>query len=338
MTTQKAATQPVSPGAGVTVLSAEADPVAFEHVITDLGFSEIETHPQYGAFGRRYHPAIHGNRDASFVVYAHNAPALVCLCAPLNGVLGFYDLPLKVVLYKALSDGAKPTSLDLAFQNLELIIARQGLKEVCILDQSGSVTSPIGERCRARSGTSSRRSIACVDLLAGPTAWRAALRKSSRSLINWGKRNLSISYVNRQSPNRALFDEYQAFHAEIAGRTTRSEASWNAMFEWIVQGGGELVMARLAERLVAGSMFVDGTEICIYASGVYDRTQFDKPLAHYPVWLGIERAQMRGMKLLELGAIPERDAVSDKEYQIGYFKRGFATELNTDLVWNWRQR
>ena len=79
------------------------------------------------------------------------------------------------------------------------------------------------------------RPIAYVDLAAGPAAWRAALRKSSRSLINWGRRNLSISYVNKDTPDRALFDQYRAFHAEVAGRVTRSEASWAVMYDWITQ-------------------------------------------------------------------------------------------------------
>jgi lipid II:glycine glycyltransferase (peptidoglycan interpeptide bridge formation enzyme) len=86
---------------------------------------------------------------------------------------------------------------------------------------------------------------------------------------------------------------------------------------------------------VAGSLFIDGTRTAIYASGVYDRSKFDKPLAHYPVWLGIEHAHARGMATLELGEVPPREAVSEKEYQIGYFKRGFATRIDTNTVWRW---
>ena len=154
-------------------------------------------------------------------------------------------------------------------------------------------------------------------------------------MINWGRRNLSIHCVNKETPNRALFDRYREFHAEVAGRITRPEQSWNVMYEWIALGGGELILAFLEDRLVAGSMFIDGKETLIYASGVYDRAEFDKPLAHYPVWLGIERAHARGIKILELGDIPIRGDKSEKEYQIGYFKRGFATHIDTQRVWRW---
>jgi Acetyltransferase (GNAT) domain len=193
----------------------------------------------------------------------------------------------------------------------------------------------IGEACRLRGATTNPHSVACVDLTAGPAAWRAALRKSSRSLINWGRRNLSISYVHKETASRALFDRYREFHAEVAGRVTRPVESWNVMYEWIVRGGGELILAFLDGKLIAGSMFIDGTETSIYASAVYDRAQFDKPLAHYPVWLGIERAHERGMKTLELGAVPPQGTVPDKEYQIGYFKRGFATHTEVQLEWRW---
>jgi hypothetical protein len=125
------------------------------------------------------------------------------------------------------------------------------------------------------------------------------------------------------------------FHAEVAGRVTRAQASWDVMYDWVARGCGELILGSLDGRLVAGSLFVDGTQTCIYASGVYERSLFDKPLAHYPVWLGIEHAHARGMKTLELGEVPAKGAVSDKEFQIGYFKRGFATDLDDHWVWRW---
>ena len=141
---------------------------------------------------------------------------------------------------------------------------------------------------------------------------------------------------NKEMPERTLFDLYRAFHAEVAGRVTRTEDSWNVMYDWIVQGRRAQFQAAFLEgKLIAASMFIDGKETSIYASGVYDRTQFDKPLGHYPLWLGIERAQARGMKVLELGEVPERGAASEKEYQIGYFKRGFATHIETQRVWHW---
>jgi hypothetical protein len=329
-------TSSVAPARGdLSNVTIESDRDALNQIFTDPAFAELEAYPHIGVFGRAYHPAIHGKHDCSFVVCAGGVPALICLCAPLNGKLSFYGMPLRFVSRSDLDCQVHHAVLQSAFQYLDKMAAARGLHEILVIDEQREIPSAIEEACYSRGGTKSPHCVAYVDLTAGPAAWRSALRKSSRSLINWGRRNLSIVYLNKENPDRALFDQYRAFHAEVAGRVTRGVDSWNVMYEWIIGGGGELILAFLEERLVAGSMFIDGTSTSIYASAVYDRTQFDKPLAHYPVWLGIERAHARGMERLELGPVPAKGTVPEKEYQIGYFKRGFATHIETQTVWRW---
>ena len=320
---------------GFRILSAQADPEAFKRVLSDPAFAEIESNPHTGAFGRAYHPAIHGNHDCSFAAFVGGAPAIVCLCGPLEDKLSFYGMPLKLTTRKGLDQDTHQAAIRSVFLHLDGLMETHHLREAFVLDGCKRDASALDEACRLRGATMNLRPVAYVDLTAGPAAWRTALRKSSRSLINWGRRNLSISNVNKDTPDRALFDQYRVFHAEVAGRVTRSEPSWAVMYEWIARGGGELVLAFFEGKLVAGSMFIDGTETSLYASGVYDRTQFVKPLAHYPVWLGIERAHARGMKTLDLGEVPPQGTVPDKEFQIGYFKRGFATNIKDDIIWRW---
>ena len=319
-----------------SIQSAEADPAAFDRILSDPAFAEIEAYPHTGAFGRRYHPAIHGNHDCSFAIGANGSAVLVCLCAPLDGKLSYYGMPLRFIGRRGLDRDTRRAAVQSALLHLDELAQAHDLHDVSVLDERTGGDSAIEEACRVRRAAMSPHQVAYVDLIAGPTAWRKALRKSSRSLINWGRRNLSIHYVNKEAPDRALFDHYRDFHAEVAGRVTRLEQSWNVMYEWIALGGGELILAFLEGKPIAGSMFIDGKETSIYASGVYDRAQFNKPLAHYPVWLGIERAHARGMKILELGDVPMRGDKSEKEYHIGYFKRGFATHIDTQLVWRWR--
>jgi hypothetical protein len=312
-----------------------ADPNVTTALLVDPAFAEINARPQTGTFGRAYYPAIHGNHDCLFAVCVKDVPTLVCLCAPLEGKLGFYGMPLRLIVRRGLDDGTRRTTIKSTFLHLDELMQTHNLSHASVLDNCERGASLIEEACRLRCAVIDLHPVAYVDLTAGPSAWRAALRKSSRSLINWGRRNLSIRYVNKDAPDRALFDQYRAFHAEVAGKVTRAEESWAVMYDQVARGGGELVMAFLEGRPVAGSMFIDGAETSIYASGVYDRAQFDKPLGHYPIWLGIERAQARGMKSLELGEVPLQGTVSEKEYQIGYFKRGFATHIQDNIVWRW---
>ena len=68
------------------------------------------------------------------------------------------------------------------------------------------------------------------------------------------------------------------------------------MFDWISSGRGELVLGYLGEDLVAGTLVVDGATTALYASGVYDRDRFDKPLAHYPLWFAMRWGRMSVMR------------------------------------------
>jgi hypothetical protein len=329
------ASRPEVPPLRDGVVTTETNPAEFKRILQDPAFARIEAYPHTCAFGRAYHAAIHGPVDCSFVIYTQGLAVLLCLCAPVAGKLGFYGMPLALMPRSGIDEATVGTALDAAFSHLDSIASTRGLGQVEVRADSGAPLSAIEQACRRRNATAVHIPVACVDLTAGPAAWRAALRKSSRSLINWGRRNFSISYISQDTPDRALFERYRDFHSDIAGRVTRSAASWNAMYEWIAGGGGELILGYLDGRLVAGSMFLDGTEISIYASGVYDRSLFDKPLAHYPLWLGLEHAPARGMKKLELGSVPAQGTVSDKEYQIGYFKRGFATHIEDQINWVW---
>jgi hypothetical protein len=173
-----------------------------------------------------------------------------------------------------------------------------------------------------------------VDLTAGPAVWKHALRKSFHQFVNWGRKNLAIQYVNAATPNLEHFDAYREFHSHIAGRVTRPKESWDIQFAELARGRGELILAHLDGKLAAGSLFIDGTELTLYMNGVYDRG-LDKPLAHYMVWHGIERALDRGLRLFQLGDIHLPDAVDDKRHSVGYFKRGFATHFEASIVWQW---
>jgi hypothetical protein len=316
-------------------ITIEFDRHAVSAILADPAFAELEAYPHSASFGRTYHAAVYGDRDISFAIRAADLPVLVCLCAPLDGTLSFYSLPLRLCARPDLSETIHHAAVQAAFTHLDALAIKHGTRDILVREQAASGLSVIGEACTSRGAQATPLQHACVDLTVGQASWRRALRKSSRSLINWGKRNLEMRFANRESPDRSLFSDVQRLHTNVAGRVTRSQNSWDVMYDFVAAGRGELIGGYLDGELVAGSLFIDGTEICIYASGVYNRMLFDKPLAHYSVWLAIERAHLRGMKVLELGVVHDKGSVSDKEYQIGYFKRGFATHIDKHVVWRW---
>jgi len=323
----------------MSIVTVQADKAAFDCILNDPAFGEIEAHPQTGAYARSYYPAVHGSDhvDLSFAVCSVNTPVVVGLCSLIDKTLGLHGLPARLFARNGISPELYRNAMRAAFAHIDEIASTKGAREVVIRERAVPALSPIGEASIAREAQAAVSLIGRVDLTAGLVRWRKALRKSFRSLINWGRANLEVTYVNAADCNRDRFDGYRLFHAEIAGRVTRPLASWDAMYAWLASGRGELICAALDSKLAAASLFIDGTETCIYMSGVYDRA-LEKPLAHFMIWHGIERAQQRGMKIFELGDVPFSGTVSDKEYQIGYFKRGFVTDIDAYLTWQWPLR
>jgi hypothetical protein len=320
-----------------TIVSSEEEGARFDAVLADPEFAEIEYQPQTGAYGRAYYPAVHGDKHRvfSFAVFWRNNPILVVLCSDLDGVLGLHGLPMRVFARPGLEFDVERSAVRTAFSHVDGLVQTHGIHEVCVRERSSAVLSPVGEACLGRQATPNVALIGMVDLEAGPVVWKRALRKSFQQFINWGRKSFEISHINAGQFSTEAFDAYRLFHAEIAGRVTRPRSSWDEMYRAVAQGRGELLLAYLNGKLAAGSLFIDGTQTTVYMNGVYDR-DLEKPLAHFLIWHGIERAHGRGMRTFQLGDIHIRGAVDEKRYQVGYFKRGFATHLDTYLDWRWR--
>ena len=321
----------------LSIVTALDDMSAFDRILADPAFGEVETHPQTGTYGRAYYPAVHGDdfHNLSFAVCFEGVPQVVVLCSLIGKTLGLHGLPARLFARPGSPPDLHRSAIRSAFAHIDKVASANDVHHVELREPATADLSPIGEASIAREAQAAPSLVGRVDLTAEPVQWRKALRKSFRSLVNWGRDNLAITYFNRFDCDAEKFDQYRLFHAEIAGRVTRPKKSWDVMQDWVAAGHGELICGSLNGKLVAASLFIDGTETSIYMSGVYDRS-LEKPLAHYMVWHGIERAQARGMKHLHLGDIHLKGTVDDKRYAIGYFSRGFATNIDTYLTWRWR--
>ncbi len=303
----------------------------------DPAFAAVDAHPICGAFGRRFYPATFGTRrDESFAVMDGDRAVLLAACTAGAEELDYFGMPIRLFPRAGLDPSAASAAIEAAFTHIDALAVREKLKRVTIADDASLGTlSAVGKQCLNRRAEAALRLTGLADLADGEAGLRQTLRKSSRSLINWGRRNLEIAILCADKPDRELFDRYREFHSQVAGRVTRSPESWDAMFDWIAAGRGELVLGFLSGELVTGTMVVDGNAATYYASGVYDRDRFDLPLGHWPLWLSMTRSAERGMQTFDLGDLPLPNAASPKEVAIGYFKRGFATTIATGIVWSW---
>jgi hypothetical protein len=291
----------------------------------------------HGAFGRWYYPKLFGPRttDASFAVFDRGKPVVTLECDVTDEILGRFTQPVHLGRAAEADRDLVRRAIRLCFSNIDEVSRSLGARTVLVADMpSAGVLTEIGKECLSRKGVPRLAFRGVADLDAEPAQLWRDLRKSYRSLINWGRNNLSMRFVNAENPDISVMKSFQEFHLRTAGRATRPQETWDAMFEWIVSGKGEAILGYLGDgSLVAATMVLDTEDAAVYTSGVYDRDRFDSPIAHWPLYLSMERAAARGNRLYDIGEIPVFGEASQKEYSIGYFKRGFTSRIISETVW-----
>jgi hypothetical protein len=160
------------------------------------------------------------------------------------------------------------------------------------------------------------------------------LRKSYKSLINWGKNELNVIYINKNNLDLEHFKMFKDFHHKVAGRKTRSDESWWVQYEMVKKGFAELVLAQYKGHLVAGSLFADYADTSIYFSGVYERNLFDFGLSHFSLYNGICRSYERGNTSKFFLGHFDAGIKDPKWYNVNFFKKGFCEELQPTILWS----
>ncbi len=309
----------------------------FAGALAAEAFQERNADPVYGDFARVYYPIVFGEslEDCSFLVTDGGAPALFVQCSLREGVLSHYGFPVRFHFPAGVEAADALRCARLALGHMDDTAAAKGIREAHISGgPADGLLSPVDRACLDRAGRPELRMRAEADLSRPEEALRRDVRDSYRSLINWGRRNLRLVYVNAENPDRSLIDDYADFHARTAGRTVHGDATWAALFGHIAAGSGEATMGYLADgELVAGSMVVDGDHTALYFSAVYDRDRFDKPMAHWPLFDAMVRAKARGRRYFDLGEFFAQGTAGEKEYNIGFFKKGFTARHVTEVVW-----
>ncbi|MDC0990021.1 hypothetical protein OAR29_05690, partial [Rhodospirillales bacterium] len=159
------------------------------------------------------------------------------------------------------------------------------------------------------------------------------IRKSYRSLINWGDRNIDYLIVDEQNVRKDIFAKFQNFHLKIAGRSTRPNESWQQMRHLVAEKRAVLILGSMNDRLVAATYMFHNTDYSLYGTGVYDRELFDKPISHGCVFHSLMALKDRGIKWCDLGNVYFPPNVDEKEKNIALFKKGFTKSVMVNDIW-----
>jgi hypothetical protein len=284
------------------------------------------------ALAARYYETYFGEShrgDVSFIVHRGDVPLAFVRAQATGNVIA--DNGQSIVLFRRSDEVAETTLFDL----LEESARRCGVGTLKILDASlGAALGTLGRHLLNRRAVPVVRLQAVADLTIDEGALKGGLRKSYRSLVNWGLRELRYEFLTASAFDPQAFESFRAFHIRTSGRETRSRESWDIQAEMIRAGRGELVLSHLDEHgLVGGSLFLDTGTTTTYGVGVYERSLFDKPLAHAALFTGILRAKARGQRRFVVGDVPAASAADDKAFSIGQFKSGLTSNLFAAIEW-----
>ena len=281
----------------------------------------------------RYYQAYFG-RDCinqSFAILENEKPAVIVPCQSLQGSLRNNGAPIAVHYAPWAQTRQKVTVIIETLQNL---MQTSTINNVLLR------TTPIngqldllGDRLLKAGATARPIFVSQVDLSQDVTRIRQGIRKSYSPLINWGEKNIKLAILDSQNPDQTLFEQIHQFHIHVAGRVTRSTESWQIQYEMIKAGCAEILIGYLDNQIVSAGLYIDEGLRTTYGVGIYERSLFDKPLAHYITYQGIIRAKTRGQKIFVMGDIPTKSGTEEKLYRIGEFKKGFCPTLTLETQW-----
>jgi FemAB family protein len=281
----------------------------------------------------RYYEAYFGSSyggDISFILHKENLPVGFVRAQVIDNVVtdngGFVE---PFVASKDVD------SKELFVYLLKLLENHPELQSINIIEiNRGGVVSQLGRHLLSKKASPQLGLMAIADLTQDESILKRDLRKSYRSLINWGNRSLTFEYITANSFSAEKFDSFRDFHIQIAGRETRSQETWAIQGELIRSGRAELILSYYEGRgLVGGAFFQDTGKTTVYGVGVYERELFDKPIGHSSLYQGMLRAKSRGQKSFLLGEISASGDGSEKEFSIGQFKSGFTSNLLCSTKW-----
>lgn len=239
--------------------------------------------------------------------------------------LSYYDHPLDVIWKKNLDQETKDEAYSHLVHYLKKLAEEKEIGQMqlhCDPPMLGAFVS--------RNYQIENRLQAKIDLLLSEDKIMQNFRKSYRSLINWGKRELRTEIVDHLNPNADLFEQFRLFHIQVAGKETRTKSTWDQQLEMIKNNQAYAVMCFWNEELVAASLILHGRDEAYYGVAVNNRELMakNKALGHWCVLKSIMLAKEKGLACFNLGDVgPETIFSNPKESAIAKFKLGFSSQV-----------
>ena len=287
---------------------------------------QIEGRYQYTEYSFNYYDTYHEGayQDFRWVVFHQNMPVLALMATRKGGELGYFHFPGR--FFECGDRELVKSAWKFFLTWLDRQIDTEFIHSLRVYEHPQISLQYL----QSQTTRISRSSM--IDLTLSETTLKANLRKSYKSLVNWGARSMKLHCMDAGNAKMEGFSKFKEFHQEVAGRITRSEASWEVQFKMIKDDQAFLVMGYLEEQLVSANLVLFGRKEVFYGVGVNNRELMKegKPVSHYPLWYSILESKRRGFLYFDMNEVNLHDADA-KLNNISLFKLGFASEIRTEL-------
>lgn len=308
-------------------------------------------HPLYQPWNIRYYEALAQEsqfEDYSFVVEEQSLPLLGVRMAVNKSSEGFqelsgFGLPL---LYTENEDmnAAQPRGAHRVLKaELDRVVHTHAVDSIIYQDflNDGSL-SFLGKHLLDNEARAVPFFTQIIDLLAPESELYRQIRKSYKSLINWGNKNLFLRVIDGETIAGEDIERFRQLHFHAAGRETRPRYTWDVQYEMVRHREAFVILGELGGELVTAALFPYSARYCFYGVSASKRELFSKPLSHVVVWSAMLYAKERGCVFFELPqqCYPKQGdpLPSEKELSISTFKHGFGGETHVRLRIVWERK
>jgi hypothetical protein len=260
--------------------------------------------------------------DQSLVVFMNNEFYIAMISFSNDNILSYFGEPLYII-----DSNEYSANLNLAYnvfyKKLSSIKKDHGFNKVYLYENT-KIISKFSDSII----TNSHNYQMYIDLSQSEELIKMNIRKSFKSLINWGNKNLQIDLIDSRNLDKIKFNSFRDFHAKVSGRKTRSDKTWELQYNAIINNEAYLTIGNLNGLLVSGAYIVHGTGIACYGVAVNDRELMAEklPIGHSILFNSIIQAKKKGLNKFVVG---DYSYVEDEKINaITKYKKGFVNSMS----------
>ncbi|MBQ3608570.1 MAG: hypothetical protein IJA03_00800 [Bacteroidaceae bacterium] len=304
-------------------LNAYHNSALYKLTCSDYRFCDIHLDYYREYFGEKW-------TDESLIVYDKSGYCISLIMFSNGEELSFFGSPTDVIYDDSFPTKSKNQAFGELFVKLEQLIKEKNIKALKFFENPYFLL-----KYYEQDGITFSSKIIyenSIDLNQSENDIKMGVRKSYKSLINWGQRNLDIRIYDKTNMTDEIMSEFEDFHITVAKRHTRSHESWMLQSRAVKQGMGYVVMGYYNNELVTATLILNGNKDCYYGVCVNDRDLMAQnlPIGHYGLFCSILLAKEKGFEKFNFGDVSNND--DPKVNAIVKYKRGFSNLLHTRIA------